>query len=106
MSEFFLPPYEPGDPAGEKALDGIIRWAEETTGWQVDRDVRIARLDYAHEGKMGVIEVGGSEPRTGEPVIAILASDTYLVCTPSRGVLRGEPVLVGRDEVLQVVTFD
>ncbi len=104
---FFLPPYEPDDPKGEEVLEDIVRWADETTGRRINRSQgRIARLDYVHDGNAGVVEVGQSEPRIGETVVAILDSDPYLVCTPNRGVLRGTPILIGRSEVLQVVHFE
>jgi hypothetical protein len=50
--------------------------------------------------------VGEPEEVTGEPVIAILQSNCLLICTPSRGVFRGMPILVGEDEVSYVEEFD
>ena len=41
-----------------------------------------------------------------ELVIAILDCEiAYLICTPSRGVIRGEPMMVGRD-FAKVVYFE
>jgi hypothetical protein len=67
---------------------------------------RIFRRRYIHNGKTLTAEVGQAEPLTGEPVLVILDSNPYLVCTPSRGVTRGTPVLVGRHAVLDAVNFD
>ena len=41
-----------------------------------------------------------------EEVVAILESYTYLVCTYNRGVFRGEPVLVGKEEVKKIINFE
>jgi hypothetical protein len=40
-------------------------------------------------------------------VIAILETNAmaYLICTPNRGVLRGMPYFVRKDEVLSIVDF-
>ena len=50
--------------------------------------------------------VGEIEPLGGETVVAILDSNTYLVCTPNRGVLRGMPIMVGKQEVFDVEDFE
>lgn len=42
----------------------------------------------------------------GEEVVAIFRSNAYLVCTANRGVVRGLPILVGRDEVRNLVLFE
>jgi hypothetical protein len=43
-----------------------------------------------------------------EEVLVILQAEDglYLVCTENRGVLRGEPILVGSGEVYQITEFD
>jgi hypothetical protein len=51
-------------------------------------------------------EVGKPETPNGELVLAILESNTYLVCTFNRGVKRGMPFLVGKDEAWEVKYFD
>jgi hypothetical protein len=38
--------------------------------------------------------------------LVILESNAYLVCTENRGVMRGEPILVGHEEAVTVVDFD
>jgi len=41
-----------------------------------------------------------------EKVMAIFESNTFLVCTPNRGVLRGMPYLYGKEEVYKVEEMD
>jgi hypothetical protein len=75
----------------------------------MDREIgdrRIYRLRYVHNGQELTAEVGKPEPLTGEPIIVILDSDPYLICTPNRGVARGTPILAGRGAVREVVDFD
>ena len=69
---------------------------------------RIRRLSYIHDSKQFEAVVGEIEPRSGEPVVAILESepDLFLVCTPNHAVARGLPILVGRDEVITVEEFE
>jgi len=67
---------------------------------------KIFRIEYIHDGKEYSAEVGKQDPRTGELVIALLESATYLVCMPNRGIMRGEPMLVGKDEIRNVEAFE
>lgn len=55
---------------------------------------------------MVTAQVGEPERMTGEPVIAILDSDPYFICTPNRGVLDGVPIVIDRHDVLEVVDFE
>ncbi len=58
----------------------------------------VGKLDFRHNGGDYALEVGAKHPALGEPVLLILEASTrpcYYVCTPNRGVLRGEPYLVG-----------
>ena len=62
---------------------------------------RIAALAWQHNGQKYSCEVGAEAPTyygTGsEPVVAILDCDqVFKVCTTSRGVVRGESILVGK----------
>lgn len=90
---FFIP--DVADPEdAEQVYRAIKAFAHETTGWAIG-DRRIFRIRYEHNGKSLVAEVGKPDPLTGELVFAILASNSYLVCTPNRGVRRGMPILAG-----------
>jgi hypothetical protein len=109
-----------GDAKKESLLKGarenreaIRKFAEMTLGGDVKDDeitaivVRVrpsgrgARRGRGSEASETVrIELGEPLDRRladtpDEPVLAILRSLTYLVCTPNRGVIRGEPYLFG-----------
>lgn len=104
QKRFFLP-FARDEKQAEQVWESCRKFAEETTGWQVDRDQRIFCLAFTHNGEDYYAEVGEPEPLTGEPVIAILASNAYLICTPNRGVLKGMPVLVGYPSTFGIVPF-
>jgi hypothetical protein len=102
MPEFFVPGAASLQEA-EKVWQATKKVAEEQTGWIVTNR-RIFRLEYTHGGRDYVAEVGQTEPRTGEPVLVILGSNAYLVCTRKHGVARGEPLMVGGPR--QIVDFN
>jgi hypothetical protein len=95
--KFFIPHADTPE-LEEHLLQATKDFAQKTTGWTIGPR-RIYSIRYRHDGRDYKATVGQPEPRTHEEVIAILDSNTYLVCTPNRGVLRGEPMLVGKDEV-------
>ncbi len=101
----FFVPHTTDDKQAEEVFESIRKFAETTTGWEMSSR-RIFSLDYMHNSKTYHSEVGKLEREIGEPVIAILESTTYLVCTGSRGVVRGLPILVGMSEAFNVVDFD
>ena len=88
----------------ENLWEDTWKWAHETTGWEVS-DRRIYSIKYRHEGKLYYAEVGLPDPRVEEKVLVILQSNTFLVCTYNRGVIRGGPVLVGKNEAIEVTYF-
>jgi hypothetical protein len=92
------------DTKAEEVYEAIRKFAVETTGWDVT-DRRIFSIHYRHEGKEYHAEVGKPETRGGEVVEAILESNAYLVCTANRGVLRGMPILVGKNEIHNITVF-
>ena len=97
-------PYADGDEI-ENAYAAIKQFAGEATGWRIE-DIRIAKLQFIHDGKEYVAEVGNVTPFNHEEVIAILASNAYLVCTPNQGVIRNLPILVGRHAMRAIELFD
>jgi hypothetical protein len=102
--EFFVP-----DASTPEQAEDVWNATRKFAGEKMAREIgtrRIFRLRYIHNGKAMTAEVGQPEPLTGEPVLIILDSNPYLVCTPSRGVLRGTPVPVGRHAVSEAVDFD
>jgi len=101
--KFFVPEAE-NETEALSVWKATRKFAEETLGWEVS-ERRIFRISYRHDGKAYSVEVGKPDPRIGEVVLVILESNTYLVCTPNRGVLRGMPILVGRNEVERTADF-
>jgi hypothetical protein len=102
--KFFIPGAEDAEKA-EEVWEATRKFAKETMGWEIGA-ARIRSMTYKDQGKVVQAIVGQPAPRHGEAVIAILESNTYLVCTPSRGVLRGMPIMVGKHEVLQLEQFE
>ena len=102
--KFFIP-NAPSPQEAEHTWEAVRKFEHEQTGWPV-AERRIYRLRYRHDGQDLVAEVGQPDALTGETVIAILSSHTYLVCTLTRGVARGEPILVGKNEVYEVEDFE
>lgn len=92
------------DTEAQVVWDATKRFAEDSLGWVVS-DRRIFSIGYQHEGSQYHAEVGKPDPRIGEIVIAILESNSYLVCTQNRGVVRGMPILVGREQENEVTEF-
>jgi hypothetical protein len=101
--KFFVPEVD-NEGKAEELYQATKKFAAETC-WPVT-DRRIQSIRFKDDGRPVLAMVGEIEPITGETVIAILESNTYLVCTPSRGVLRGQPILVGKREVVSVIDFD
>lgn len=59
-------------------------------------DRPIFRLSYRHDGAPMVAEVGKGNPCIREePIMVILQSNAFLVCTSNRNVLRRTPIFVG-----------
>jgi hypothetical protein len=70
---------------------------------------RIYSLSGVHDGKRFKATVGEIFERLGEPVIAILLDikrRCYFICTPTRGVLGGEPYLSGAHEINSIQYFE
>lgn len=70
----------------------------------------ISSVEYVHDGHHIHAEVG-KDPhahyRTSGPIILILEKPGCLaICTPHRGVLRGEPIYVGDHAIQNVLRFD
>lgn len=102
--KFFVPEIT-DDKETETIYAHAKRSAVEGFGWQVS-DRRIRRISYREGGKLLQAEVGKPDPITGEPVMAIFESTTYLICTENRGVRQGAPILVGRHEVIESAEFE
>jgi hypothetical protein len=58
---------------------------------------RIYSVTYTHDGTKYHDVVGQVSRLVGEEVLAIFdAGNVFVVCTTNRGVLRGNPVMVGK----------
>src|SRR6266571_2400387 len=101
----FFVPHAKGNEQEQRVYDAIKTFAGETLGWDVS-DRKIFSIRYKHDGKDYYAEVGQTEKVEGEEVVAILESNTYLVCTTNRGVARGMPILVGKEEAYIIKDFD
>ncbi len=102
--KFFIP-HAKDEAEAESVYDSIRKWAIDSTGQSVE-DRRIYRITWRHEGHTYESTVGKPDGRLGGEVIAILEGvAVYLVCTPSRGVARGHPMYVGKDEAILVEDF-
>lgn len=72
-------------------------------------DARYQRIRFEHNGKNYDLKIGDTHPDLHEPVIVILkSSDTplYYICTTNRGVVRGDPYLVGDGPNTYATVFD
>lgn len=68
---------------------------------------RIYSIEYSHNGKSCVSEVGKHHPLNGEMIFSILESqDVYFICTLTRGFQKGDPILVGVNDLARIVDFD
>jgi len=102
--KFFVP--NENDPErAEELYQAIKKFVAETKGVAIG-DRRIRSITFRDGGYIVQALVGRPEPSKGGIVIAILESESYLVCTPDRGVLRGEPVMVGKHEVTDSEDFE
>jgi hypothetical protein len=102
--KFFIPASKTDEESNE-VFESIRKFAELTMGWKVTNR-KIFKIKYRHNSKDYTAEVGKDDPISREPVIAILESETYLICTPSRGVIRDMPILVGKKEAYSIEDFD
>ena len=98
-------PYAQSPEIVEQTYEAIQRFAKENLGREIS-DRRIFRIEYSHNGKDHKAGVGTPTDITGEEVIVTLESNAFLLCTPNRGVLRGESILVGTNEVKFIGDFD
>jgi hypothetical protein len=104
MMEFFVPSTKSTEQA-DNVYTAIKEHVKDSLKWNIQND-RIYSIKYRHNGREYIATVGDVETFTHDLVLAILKSNTYLVCTINRGGLRGEPILVGYEEALNITYFD
>ena len=103
QTPFFIPAARTTKEQAE-VYEAICKFVAQNTGWDIS-DRKIFSIRYRHEGVEAIAQVGERDI-DGEIVLANLDSITCLVCTPNRGGIRGAPVMVGKDEVSDVTSFD
>lgn len=101
---FFLPGIDEAEDA-----EGIYAATAKNLYGETVPERRIQRLDYEHNGQKLRAEVGEPDPGGEGVVMAIFGPSSprnlYYVTTLNRGVLRGDPIMVGADEVRKVYEF-
>lgn len=107
--KFFIPAAK-DDANAEEIYESIRKFNSEQMNATLSPR-RIYRVRGIHNGQEFTATVGEPFERYGEVVIAILVDTSrklYLICTPDRGVLRGEPYLSGSNEIrdLDVEDFE
>ena len=101
--KFFIPAAT--DTNIEQVYKAIKDFAKDNLGWEIS-DRKIFSIEFKHNGHNYKAEVGQITDINREPVCAILESNAYLVCTFTRGVLKNEPILVGKPNIINIQDFD
>ena len=104
---FFIPHAQ--DQAEQESVYHSIREHVSVGNAELFSDRRVFELKYVHDGNSHQAKVGEDATLNGEVVIAILYDETrrlYHVCTPNRGVVRGNSIMVGANSVRYVEDFD
>jgi hypothetical protein len=110
LSRTFTPRpfFIPGAP-DEEAAEIIYAGAAKNLHGEAVPAARIQRLDYTHEGRTLLAEVGQQEPRGEGTVMAVYGPSAlrnlYYVVTLSRGMYGEDPIMVGSNEVSRVYEF-
>ncbi|MCK1450093.1 hypothetical protein IVB36_04015 [Bradyrhizobium sp. 35] len=104
--KFFLP-FAADEKQAEETYEAIKKFVAP----QGDvSDTRYYAIYYRHNGQELRARVGDPDPLTGEPVIAILRSSRdrgpFYVCTPNRGVVRGDPILADGGPHTRAIHFE
>lgn len=101
--KFFVPHAKDKTQAAQ-VYEAVKKFCEQQTGWRV-RSTKIFALRYRHDGNEYLAQVGSKDNSEGEVLCIFESEVTYFVCTASRGVIRGDPILVGREEVSDIECF-
>ena len=94
----FLVPAAQGAEEAERVYESVAKFNNAPVSAQ-----RICALAWRHNGQLMSCEVGGEAPSyydtRGELVVAIFdCGNLYKACTTNRGLIRGEAILVGKNE--------
>lgn len=105
--KFFIPKAE--TPQDEQEIytalkKGVEGWAQATVSGR-----KVHSISYRHNGKDRFATVGEIDPIQNELVLAVFFEPgrrVYHVCTPNRGLFAGPAILVGSEEIHEIVDFD
>jgi hypothetical protein len=105
MPKFFIPMAETSEQA-ERVYEATRRHISAPA-----QHSKIYALSWQHNGQAMTCRVGEPLPsyyRTGDDVVVAIfdAGNLYMICTAERGVLRGSPVLAGKDIQSHATYFD
>lgn len=105
MPRFFVP--GPIDAATAEHTWQSVRAFMERTGTRTT-ERRIYSIEHVDDGRLVKDTVGDRHRYNNEEIVAILEGhEVFLCCTPTRGVVRGDPIMVGdRRRSVVVVEFD
>ena len=105
--KFFMPAAK-NAAQGEDAYQAVARFMRENMGELSAQ--RYYSIYYSHNGKSMKAVVGEPDPLTGELVCAIFrtarANGPFLICTPNRGIVRGDPILADGGPNTRAVHFE
>ena len=101
--KFFVP--DTNDPL---SIWGMIRtYNAENAGWEISfKKIYSIHYHNAETNKNYFIKIGETHPINNEKVVAILDTNTFLICTKTRGQMNGNPIMVGKDDVMGFEEFD
>jgi hypothetical protein len=104
--KFFLPFAQDADQA-EQTYEAIKKFIAPNGDVS---ETRYYAIYYRHNGKELRARVGDPDPLTGESVVAIFRSSRergpFFVCTPNRGVVRGDPILADGGPNTRAIHFE
>jgi hypothetical protein len=107
MPDFFIPGAE-----NEEERDEIYSDLNKRIREMYDvklAEEKIYRLEFEKSGSTHVAEVGEKTDLNDEEVIAILYNQNrkvYYICTPSRGVDEGSPLMAGEYNLIMKTLFE
>jgi hypothetical protein len=102
---FFIPTI-PQDQVEDFFKNSIVKFVEHF-GYKILFDKRIYSIIFKYKGELIKEVVGQSSPANNEPIFAILEADkVFLTCTRNRGILGGEPMLISKQDINEVIYFD
>lgn len=99
MTRFFPPAVDDDVKLAEEIYDQIRTFVQSQWATPLSPG-RIYEIHYSHNGKPRSNRVGERDWQTGAEVFAIFRvgeDGPYLVCTPTRGVTSGSPMIASSD---------